>query len=174
MKVTFKIKEPSGLKLKQITGVGGKIMMIQAEGEPSPALTAGGISQRFWWALLATLVVIFMVWGFFLQPPYNFILWGLGLGFLIIFLVLVYRSIRAPTKLEFVEVRRLIACDKCGVETEGPYEDGDHVFRDVGLCPRCDGKLYIKAIYSIDSKQPLKRQQPKSEQPHQKRSNSEG
>lgn len=134
---------------------------VRAAGEPGPELTPGGSGQRFWWALLITLFVVFFLWGFFQVPPINFLLWGLGLTFLVIFLLLVYRRTRAPTKLEFSEVRRLIACDKCGVETEGPLETGDHIFREIGACPRCEGRLYIKAIYSIDSKEPLKRQKPK-------------
>jgi len=135
----------------------------QASSEPSPTLTAGSSSQRFWWALLITLFVVFLFWGFFQPIPFNYLLWGLGLGFLGIFLILVYRRTRAPAKLEFAEVRRLIACDRCGVETEGPLEPGDHIFRDIGPCPRCEGRLYIKAIYSIDTKEPLKRQQPKED-----------
>ncbi len=133
----------------------------QAAGEPSPELTAGGMSQRFWWALLIALIIVLLFWGFFQPPPLNFLLWGLGVGFLGVFLILVYRRTRTPTKLEFAEVRRLIACEKCGVETEGPLESGDHIFRDIGPCPRCEGGLYVKAIYSIDAKEPLKRQQPK-------------
>jgi hypothetical protein len=131
-----------------------------ATGEPSPALATGGSSQRFWLAVLVTLIAVFLVWGFFLGFPFNLVSWGAGLAFLIIFVILIYRGTRSPTKLEFAEVRRLIACDQCGVETEGPLEPGDHIFREIGPCPRCEGQLYIKAIYSIDKKKPLKRQQP--------------
>jgi hypothetical protein len=110
--------------------------------------------------------VVFLFWGLVNPYPLNLLLWGLGLGFLCCFLILIYRRTRAPTKLEFAEVRRLVACDKCGVETEGPVESGDHIFREIGTCPRCDGQLYIKAIYSIDAKEPLKRQQPKKNTPN--------
>ena len=140
-----------------------KMTLIQATGEPTPDLTAGNSSQRFWWALLITLIFIFLVWGFFYPEPLNLLLWGIGIGFLCAFIILVFRGTRSPAKLEFAEVRRLITCDKCGVETEGPLESGDHVFQEIGPCPRCEGRLYIKAIYSIDTKQPLKRQQPKED-----------
>ena len=136
------------------------VTIYRATGEPGPELTTSSSSQRFWWALLITLIIVFVFWGFFQPIPINLILWGLSLGFLAIFVILVYRGTRSPAKLEFAEVRRLIACDKCDVETEGPLESGDHIFREIGPCPRCDGTLYIKAIYSIDSKEPLKRQQP--------------
>lgn len=135
----------------------------QATGEPAPELTTGSSSQRFWWALLITLIFVFLVWGFFYSEPINLLLWGIGIGFLCAFIILVFRSTRSPAKLEFAEVRRLISCDKCGVETEGPLESDNHVFQDIGPCPRCEGQLYIKAIYSIDTKKPLKRQQPKED-----------
>ncbi|MFX1564605.1 MAG: hypothetical protein ACFFCH_01290 [Promethearchaeota archaeon] len=149
-------------------------MKVRATGTPGPELTAGGTGQRFWWALLITLFVVFFLWGFTQLPPFNLILWGLGLIFLVIFLLLIYRRTRAPTKLEFAEVRRLIACDKCGVETEGPLEAGDHIFREVGPCPRCEGHLYIKAIYSIDTKEPLKRQKPKPGESEASETDSKG
>ncbi|MFX1510155.1 MAG: hypothetical protein ACFFBR_07635 [Promethearchaeota archaeon] len=141
----------------------------RAAGEPGPELTAGGTGQRFWWALLITLFVVFLLWGFFQLPPFNLVLWGIGLVFLVIFLILIYRRTRVSTKLEFAEVRRLIACDECDVETEGPLEAGDHIFREIGPCPRCEGHLYIKAIYSIDSKKPLKRQHPRDEESEAKK-----
>jgi DNA-directed RNA polymerase subunit RPC12/RpoP len=101
-----------------------------------------------------------ILWGFVQPFPFNIILWTVALVFLLIFLFLVYRSARGPPKIKLAEVRRLIACERCGVETEGPFESGDHVFREVGSCPRCGGRLVVKAIYTIDSKVPLKRQQP--------------
>lgn len=139
-------------------------MLSKRAAEQTPtAVTAGSSNQRFWWALLLTLVIVFIVWGILWPYPYNLILWALAGVFLIVFIIMIYRSARAPAKLEFAEVRRLIVCEQCGVETEGPYEKGDHVFRDIGSCPRCGGRLYIKAIYSIDAKTPLKRQQPHAE-----------
>ncbi len=136
------------------------ILTLNRATEATPSIAERGSHQRFWWALLVTLFIVFFIWGFFQPYPLNLILWAIGLLFLVIFLILIYRSARAPTKIELAEIRRLIVCDKCGVETEGPYEAGDHVFREIGPCPRCDGRLYIKAIYSIEKKKPLKRQQP--------------
>ena len=133
----------------------------QSTSQPSPAITPG--RQRLWWALVITLIVIFFIWGTFSDYPFNLVLWALSVVCFAIFISLIYREIRPPKKLEFIEVRRLIVCDKCGVETEGPFESGDHVFRDVGPCPRCEGRLYLKAIYGIEGKTPLKRQQPITE-----------
>ncbi len=138
------------------------VSMMAAEQAPS-AVTTSNLNQRFWWALLLTLVIVFAIWGLLWPPPYNLVLWTLAGVFLLVFIILIYRSARAPAKLDFSEVRRLIVCEQCGVETEGPYEKNDHVFRDIGSCPRCGGRLYIKAIYSIDAKTPLKRQQPQAE-----------
>ncbi|MFW9830356.1 MAG: hypothetical protein ACFFD8_01070 [Candidatus Thorarchaeota archaeon] len=139
--------------------------MIYSSGQPGPEIAATRSSSQFWWALLVTLVLVFLVTGFLQEFPFNVLLWGISIAILAIFVFLVYRSTRSPAKLEFAEVRRLIVCDQCKVESEGPYESGDHVFREIGPCPRCDGKLIIKAIYSIDSKTPLKRQQPQTETP---------
>ncbi|MDO8124639.1 MAG: hypothetical protein Q6364_09715 [Candidatus Hermodarchaeota archaeon] len=133
----------------------------QSTSQPSPAITPG--RQRLWWALVITLIVIFFVWGTFSDYPFNLVLWALSVVCLAIFISLIYREIRPPKKLEQIEVRRLIVCDKCGVETEGPFESGDHVFREVGPCPRCEGQLYLKAIYGIEGKTPLTRQQPLTE-----------
>jgi hypothetical protein len=133
----------------------------QSVGQPSPGMSPS--RQRLWWALVITLIVVFFIWGTFSDYPFNLILWALSVVCLAIFISLMYREIRSPKKLEFLEVRRLIVCDQCGVETEGPFESGDHVFRDIGPCPRCDGRLYVKAIYGIDGTTPLKRQQPLTE-----------
>ena len=126
------------------------------------SLATSRIAERFWWALLIAIVVACILWGFVQPFPFNIILWVVALAFLLIFLFLVYRSARGPPKIKLSEVRRLIACEQCGVETEGPFESGDHVFREVGTCPRCGGRLVVKGIYTIDEKKPLKRQQPAS------------
>lgn len=143
--------------------------MLNASGEAVPEMATTRSSNQFWLALSVTLALVFLVWGFLYQFPFNILFWAVSLAFLLIFLVLIYRNIRSPVKLEFTEVRRLIVCEQCGVESEGPYETGDHVFREIGPCPRCGGQLVIKAIYSINSKTPLKRQQPKTETSSQKK-----
>ena len=125
------------------------------------SIATSRLAERFWWALLIAIVVACILWGFVQPFPFNIILWIIALAFLLLFLFLVYRSARGPPKIKLSEVRRLISCEQCGVETEGPFESGDHVFREVGKCPRCGGKLIVKAIYTIDSKETLKRQQPK-------------
>jgi len=124
------------------------------------SLATRRFGELFWWALLFAIVVACILWGFVQPFPFNIILWTIALGFLLVFLFLVIRSARGLPKLKLAEVRRLIGCESCGVETEGPFESGDHVFREVGKCPRCGGLLVIKGIYTIDSKEPLKRQQP--------------
>jgi hypothetical protein len=130
--------------------------------ENGTSIATSRLAERFWWALLIAIVVACILWGFVQPFPFNIILWVVALVFLLIFLFLVYRSARGLPKLKLAEVRRLIHCEQCGVETEGPFESGDHVFREIGKCPRCGGKLVIKAIYTIDTKEPLKRQQPKT------------
>lgn len=129
-----------------------------ASEQPSPLITTRRYKQPLTWALLLTLGLIFAIWGLFSGPPYNYILWVLAAISLIVLVIVLIRDLRGTPKLEFSEVRRLVACESCGVESEGPFESSDFVFREVGKCPRCGGSLYIKALYSIDAKTPLKRQ----------------
>lgn len=134
---------------------------MRATEQPSVAMPSRG-NQPLFWALLITLSLICAAWGFFSPYPYNLILYALALIAFISLLVLLRRSYRGIPPIEATEVRRLVACDACGVESEGPFEKGDYVFRQVGQCPRCSGQLYIKALYGIDEKAHLKRQQPRS------------
>ncbi len=135
---------------------------VRATEQPAAMPSRG--NQPLFWALLITITLICAALGFFNPPPYNQILWVLaGIAF-ILFLVLLRRNYRGIPRIEATEVRRLIACDACNVESEGPFEKGDYVFREVGECPRCGGQLYVKALYGVDEKTPLKRQQPTSSQ----------
>ncbi|MFX1475269.1 MAG: hypothetical protein ACFFCO_07330, partial [Promethearchaeota archaeon] len=121
-------------------------------------------NQPLFWALLITLTIICAFWGFISPFPYNLILYALAIIAFISFLVLLRRSYRGIPRIDATEVRRLVACDACKVESEGPFEKGDYVFREVGKCPRCGGLLYVKALYGVDEKTPFKRQQPPSSQ----------
>lgn len=142
------------------------LQKIQASGPTSPEITQRRLSQPLTWALLITLALIFGIWGVTQTFPYNIILWFLSILCIVILVILFIRGLRGVPKLKALEVRRLIVCQKCGVESEGPYESGDFVFRTIGPCPRCGGTLHIKALYSIDTKTPLKRQQPRDEKEH--------
>ncbi len=132
---------------------------MSATEQPTVAMPGRG-NQPLFWALLITLSIICAAWGFFSPYPYNLILWGLACIAFILFLVLLRRNYRGVPRIEATEVRRLVACDACNIESEGPFQKGDYVFREVGKCPRCGGQLYVKALYGVDEKAPLKRQQP--------------
>lgn len=125
---------------------------------PSTLITTSRYRQPLTWALLLTLGLIFAIWGLFSEPPFNFIFWFLAGLSLIVLVGLLIRDLRGTPKIEISEVRRLVACQSCGVESEGPFESSDYVFKGMGSCPRCGGSLYIKALYSLDAKTPLKRQ----------------
>jgi hypothetical protein len=132
-------------------------LKTHATGQPSP-LISSRYKQPLTWALLLTLGLIFAIWGLFSEPPFNLIFWSLGGLSIIVLIVVLIRDLRSAPKIELSEVRRLIACRSCGVESEGPFESHDYVFKEIGTCPRCGGSLYVKALYSIDAKTPLKRQ----------------
>jgi hypothetical protein len=131
----------------------------RATESPAAPMPGRG-NQPLFWALLITITVICVFWGYLSPYPYNLLLWGLACIAFVLFLVLLRRSYRSIPRIEATEVRRLIACEGCGVESEGPFEKGDYVFREVGKCPRCGGQLIVKALYGVDEKTPLKRQQP--------------
>lgn len=139
---------------------------IHAAGESSPVITLRRYRQPLTWALILTLALIFAVVGFFSAYPTNFILWALSAFCATLLVILIVRTARSTPKIEASEVRRLVACQSCGVETEGPYQSGDYTFRTIGSCPRCKGTLYIKALYSVEAKTPLKRQKQESEDSH--------
>ncbi len=136
------------------------ILKIHAAGQPSSLITTSRYKQPLTWALLLTLGLIFAIWGLFSEYPFNLIFWCLAGLSIIIFIVVLVRDLRGVPKMDVSEVRRLISCQSCGVESEGPFESRDYVFREVGKCPRCGGTLFIKALYSLDAKTPLKRQKP--------------
>ena len=134
---------------------------MRATEQPTAAMPGRG-NQPLFWALLITITFICITWGFFSPYPYNLVLWVLACIAFILFLVLLRRNYRGIPRIEATEVRRLVACEECSVESEGPFQKGDYVFRHVGQCPRCGGQLYVKALYGVDEKTPLKRQKPSS------------
>jgi hypothetical protein len=129
---------------------------MSATEQPSTPMPSRG-NQPLFWAILITIALGCAIWGIFSVYPYNLFLWGLACVAFITFLILLRRSYRGVPRVEAMEVRRLIACEKCDVESEGPFEKGDYVFREVGKCPRCGGQLYVKALYGVDEKTPHKR-----------------
>jgi hypothetical protein len=111
-------------------------------------------------ALLLILALAFAVWGLFSNYPINLLLWFLAALALVILAIVLVRGHRRIPKVEASAVLRLIVCQSCGVESEGPFQAGDYVFRTVGKCPRCKGTLYIKALYSPDEKSRVKEHKP--------------
>jgi hypothetical protein len=107
-------------------------------------------------ALLLILALAFAVWGLFSNYPINLLLWFLAALALVLLVIVLLRGHRRIPKIEASAVLRLIVCQSCGVESEGPFQAGDYVFRTVGKCPRCKGTLYIKALYSPDEKSRVK------------------
>jgi len=42
---------------------------------------------------------------------------------------------------------KVVKCKECGYIEVGVPKKGDYVFKQVGLCPRCRGPMYIMSIY---------------------------
>jgi predicted SprT family Zn-dependent metalloprotease len=39
-------------------------------------------------------------------------------------------------------------CAGCGTKTKRSFKEGDYVFKEVGQCQKCNGKLMITLIFS--------------------------
>ncbi|MCR6623309.1 MAG: hypothetical protein HA488_01955 [Candidatus Verstraetearchaeota archaeon] len=40
----------------------------------------------------------------------------------------------------------------CNYKEERFFQEGDYIFKEVGKCPKCNGNLYIDAIYDLELK----------------------
>jgi hypothetical protein len=119
---------------------------------PTPAQFSRTYRTPLAAALLLVLALAFFVWGLFSNFPINILFWILAVLALVLLVVVLLHGRRKVAKIEASTVLRLIVCQSCGVESEGPFQAGDYVFRTVGKCPRCKGTLYIKALYSPEEK----------------------
>jgi len=79
----------------------------------------------------------------------NFI-W-LFIGFILLSFVtsLINIGVRAPPPLghKYATVS-IIKCSKCDYTEIRDFKMGDYVFKEIGECKNCSGRLYIKTIYS--------------------------
>jgi len=132
---------------------------------PTPVIVSRRQRTPLTAALLLILALAFAVWGLFSTYPINLLLWSLAVLALVILVIVLLRGRRRIPKIEASAVLRLIVCQSCGVESEGPFQAGDYVFRTVGKCPRCKGTLYIKALYSPDEKSRVKEHKPAKQSP---------
>ena len=122
-----------------------------AQGPP-PVIVGRRLRTPLTAALLLIIALVFAVWGLFSYPPISILLWILAALALVLLGIVLIRGRQRIPRIEASAVYRLIVCQSCGVESEGPFQAGDYVFRTVGKCPRCKGTLYIKALYSPEEK----------------------
>ena len=56
---------------------------------------------------------------------------------------------RKPFKLGFEppKVSTIIRCSKCSFETRREFREGDYVLKEAGSCPKCEGSMFIYAIF---------------------------
>lgn len=127
---------------------------------PTPVIVSRRHRMPLTAALLLILALAFTIWGLFSPSPINILLWSLAAAALVLLAILLLRGRQKIPKIEASAVLRLIVCQSCGIESEGPFQAGDYVFRTVGKCPRCNGTLYIKALYSPDEKSRVREHKP--------------
>mgnify|MGYP000226889987 CR=1 FL=1 len=63
---------------------------------------------------------------------------------------LISRTLRAPREKPSIRAFRVlteITCQSCGLREVREFREGDFIFKEVGSCPRCQGKLLITSIF---------------------------
>ncbi|HDN01398.1 MAG TPA: hypothetical protein ENF42_00310 [Candidatus Bathyarchaeota archaeon] len=78
--------------------------------------------------------------------PFTLIMIGLTV-FLVVYLLTstFLTKKREPPKKKLVTV---LTCLNCTYIEKRNYKEGDYVGKTVGECPKCEGNMLIKAIYS--------------------------
>ena len=63
---------------------------------------------------------------------------------------LISRAFRTPREKPAIRAFRVlteIVCQSCGLREVREFKEGDFIFKEVGDCPRCQGKLLITSIF---------------------------
>lgn len=45
-----------------------------------------------------------------------------------------------------------LTCLSCKTENSRPHQEGDHIFKQTGKCPKCGGEMMITGIYVEEPK----------------------
>lgn len=48
----------------------------------------------------------------------------------------------------------VVKCRKCSYKEERSFQLGDFIFKEIGVCSKCSGPLYIEIVYSVPIKPP--------------------
>lgn len=64
-----------------------------------------------------------------------------------IYLLLQMRRRTLGPGLESLKVLTVIRCVGCNYENTREFERGDYILKEIGQCPKCNGKLYIHSIF---------------------------
>lgn len=126
---------------------------------PTPVIVTRRYKTPLTVALLLVLALAFTIWGLFMPFPISILLWFFAALALVLLAIVLLRGRQKLPRIEASAVLRLIVCQSCGVESEGPFQKGDYVFKTVGKCPRCKGTLYIKALYTPEQKSSARERQ---------------
>lgn len=61
-------------------------------------------------------------------------------------------NVRAPRKKMVRHVYSIRSCTACGARELHDFKEGDHVFKQIGPCGKCDtGSLLIEQIFSVQA-----------------------
>ena len=62
------------------------------------------------------------------------------------------RRRRAAAKKDKPPMTHLV-CLSCKTENSRPHQEGDHIFKQTGKCPKCGGGMKITGIYVEEPKE---------------------
>ncbi|MEM0211405.1 MAG: hypothetical protein QXM35_01875 [Candidatus Methanomethylicia archaeon] len=84
----------------------------------------------------------------------DFLIAGIICMFLSIYFSYKYKQL---LRLRFLKMPQIVTSIKCvnkicNYKEERLFQEGDYIFKGIGKCPKCNGDLFINAIYTLDSK----------------------
>ncbi|MEM3061839.1 MAG: hypothetical protein QW265_05490 [Candidatus Bathyarchaeia archaeon] len=111
--------------------------------------------------VFSLIILIYSIWllqssftsyleGRFENFYYGLIAGSIGIALAVISLVQIRK------KLEFFytmsKTITTILCEKCGFKIIREFNAGDYIHKQIGKCQRCDGEMYISAIFAEERK----------------------
>ena len=76
------------------------------------------------------------------------------IGFSLICLGTSLIQIQKQTPEPIRQTLTIFGCNLCNITNVRHYENGDYVFKEIGLCDKCNESMRIKQIYNVKLKKP--------------------
>ncbi|MHA1727746.1 MAG: hypothetical protein ACTSWY_03330 [Promethearchaeota archaeon] len=123
-------------------------MMIDEEDEEIEDL----LKRKISWKVILKGTLAFILMG----SAYMLIQFSSDWMFFGILIMCLASSLMVPSQKEKRVIRQTLSflkCDKCSIQQVKDYEEGDFIFKEAGICPKCGNSLKISLIYSVKLKE---------------------